>query len=584
MGNHATNVAGVLAGTGLGTSSINGDTSIGMSYAASVEAFNRTDEFVEIAALAIDDYAVSNHSYGLVAGWTVADIGASYLPVLWNDDLSISSSEASSFGRYTATSEDADDATRATPYTLPSWAAGNDTGESLSSLTTAGAVTFEVFKSGVTQGTGYYFAYVGATLVLHDGSQYWPTAGGTFNPSVPQFAVVSTARATALAGTPGADGGGSAQDSVPDGYGVSKNVLTVGAIDTFTSITGFSARGPVDDGRVKPDLVAPGDFPYMADAPTDSSYVHQPGTSFSAPAVAGSINLLAEIQKNAWGANEPFRSSTLKALTIHTAQNLGANGPDYTYGWGVPNFEAAAGLILSNDTDLERTYIKEIDIADGEEANFTIKTAGGAPVTVTAAWTDPAGTPVSNTLDPSTANLVNNLDLRVFRLDSSGNVTATYYPWSLNPANPTAVATRSGTNDRDNVEQVATAFAPSNQIWRVTVKQKSGTTIYADDGSTAGSQVASIALSGVVDRGIPFSVTSSSYSFSGGQVTATLTWGSSAGQFYVIESSTDLSTWVPSSGVFNAREDSTTGISDPFPTSPSRFFRVTTVAPGYVAP
>jgi hypothetical protein len=143
---------------------------------------------------------------------------------------------------------------------------------------------------------------------------------------------------------------------------------------------------------------------------------------------------------------------------------------------------------------------------------------------------------------------------------------------------------RTTTNDRDNVEQVLTPNATANQIWRVTVKAKAGTTIYGDDGVTPGTQAVSLAIAGVLDRNIPFTITSQSYSFGGGNVTATLTWGSHAGNYYVIESSTNLVNWVTSSGVFNARADSTTGVSTPLPASPSRFFRVKTVSPGYVAP
>jgi len=503
--------------------------------------------------------------------------------MLWNSDLTISTAEAFNFGRYNTLSEDTDEASRATPYTLPVWSAGNDTGESPALYSGIGQ-TFEVIKNGVSQGTGYYLANLGATLVLHNGTNYWTLGGGGFSGTLPaRFFAATTANPTALPGLPPADGGAGARDSIPDGYGVSKNTLTIGAVDGSNQVSSFSSRGPVDDGRMKPDLVAPGIDPIMADGTSDTAYVKQPGTSFSAPAITGSINLLAEHQKNLWGVDEPLRASSLKALVIHTAQNLGPAGPDYTYGWGIPNFESAVGLIDSNSTS-QRTYLKEILLADGQEANFTIRTAGGGPVRVTAAWTDPSATPVADVLDPTTANLVNNLDLRVQRLDSGGNVTATFFPWTLDPANPGALAVRNATNDRDNVEQVVTANAASNQIWRVTVKAKSGTTIYGDDGVTPGTQPVSLALTGVLDRNIPFTITSQSFSFGGGNVTATLTWGSHAGNYYVIESSTDLVNWVNSSGVFNARADSTTGVSTPLPASPSRFFRVKTLSPGYVSP
>jgi hypothetical protein len=583
VGNHATNVGGVLLGSGLGFDPLTGDTSIGKSYAATALAFDQFQDTVEMGALALDDFAAHNHSYGLISGWTAANVGLPYLAMYWNSNLSISTAEAYNFGRYDSLAQDTDEAIRATPYTLPVWSAGNDTGESIALYAGIGQ-TFEVFKNGISQGTGYYFTNVGATTVLHNGTNYWITANGAFSGTLPaRFFAPNTANATALAGSPPADGGANLRDSIPDGYGVSKNTLTIGAVDGSNQIAAFSSRGPVDDGRIKPDLVAPGINPLMADGVSDTAYVGQPGTSFSAPAVTGSINLLAEHQKNLWSVDEPLRASSLKALVIHTAQNLGPTGPDYTFGWGIPNFENAAGLITLNST-AQRTYLKEILLANGQEANFTIRTAGGGPVNVTAAWTDPAGTPVAVALDPTTANLVNNLDLRVQRLDANGNVTATYFPWTLNPANPGAAAVRTVTNNRDNVEQVVTVTAASNQIWRVTVKAATGATIFGDDGVTPGTQAVSLALTGITNRNIPFTITSQSYAFGGGNVTATLTWGSHAGNYHVIESSTDLVNWVTSSGVFNARADSTTGVSTPLPASPPRYFRVKTVSPGYVAP
>jgi len=40
--------------------------------------------------------------------------------------------------------------------------------------------------------------------------------------------------------------------------GCSKKGITVGAVDDNDNVPSWSSRGPTDDGRVKPDLVAPG--------------------------------------------------------------------------------------------------------------------------------------------------------------------------------------------------------------------------------------------------------------------------------------------------------------------------------------
>ena len=70
-----------------------------------------------------------------------------------------------------------------------------------------------------------------------------------------------------------------------------------------------------------------------------------------------------------------------------------------------------------------------------------------AIVRATLVWSDPPATPVAPSLDPPDLMLVNDLDLRI--QDS----TTTHMPWILNPAVPSAAATR-GDNFRDNVEQV----------------------------------------------------------------------------------------------------------------------------------
>ena len=573
-------MTGVLIGGGGASDPQTGDDSQGMSFEGTARSFSQQNDLVEMAALPIDELSVHNHSYGPVVGWSQIPVG-SYRLVFWQDDLAVSTTEAGRFGRYEDIARDTDDVVRTTPYTLPVWAAGNDTGDSLASFTNSASL-LTVVRNGVSQGDNYYVAFFNGDVVFHNGTRFWRLTQGSLSNSAPVFTVGAGQNPTSLAGTPAPDGGTAQQDSVPDGYPLAKNVLTVGAIDSSNIVAPFSARGPVDDGRIKPEVVAPGVDIFAPSGASDSAYASVSGTSFSAPAVSGSINLLAEFQNQQWGAMEPLRASTYRALVVQTADDLGARGPDYTYGYGLPQFDTAASLIELNSPLVgQRTFIKEIILEDGQEADFTIRTAGVSAVKVTAAWTDPSGAPVPQTLDPSQPALVNNLDLRVLQQDTAGNTVRTFTPFYLDPNNPSARARR-GQNDVDNLEQVVTRNAGQNEIWRVTVKPKAGTSIVGDNGVVGEPQVVSLVLSGVVDRDIPFAVTDQTFDFSGGQVTATLTWGSHAGQFYMLESSTNLQTWTPASGVFNAREDETTAAADPFPATGSRFFRVVTVSPGFL--
>ena len=47
-----------------------------------------------------------------------------------------------------------------------------------------------------------------------------------------------------------------------------------------------------------------------------------------------------------------MRSSLLKALLIHTADDLGNVGPDYKFGWGLINVKAAADVNLAHKASL----------------------------------------------------------------------------------------------------------------------------------------------------------------------------------------------------------------------------------------
>src|SRR5262249_52357876 len=92
-------------------------------------------------------------------------------------------------------------------------------------------------------------------------------------------------------------------DDLPPGGQTAKNTLVVGAINPVTDdpfgpgdvqIASFSSRGPTDDGRIKPDVVADGVGVYGPGAGGDTSYVTENGTSFSAPGVAGAATLLLD--------------------------------------------------------------------------------------------------------------------------------------------------------------------------------------------------------------------------------------------------------------------------------------------------
>lgn len=249
------------------------------------------------------------------------------------------------------------------------------------------------------------------------------------------------------------------KDGYPDGFdcigtdAIGKNILTVGSVSQVSNYTGPSSVlmssnsgwGPADDGRIKPDVVGKGVMVYSASGSSATGYATMSGTSMASPNVAGTLALLQEYY---WKLNGKFmRSATLKALTIHTADEAGpADGPDYMFGWGLVNAERAAQLITANQTN--DITIQELTLKNNGSFQIDVYSNGNQPLKATIVWTDPAGNALSPALDTETPALVHDLDLLI-----SGN-NADFYPWKLDRNNPSAPATRISKNYVDNVEVV----------------------------------------------------------------------------------------------------------------------------------
>lgn len=243
-------------------------------------------------------------------------------------------------------------------------------------------------------------------------------------------------------------------DCIPTS-GVAKNIMTVGATKKLSGpytgpadveIASFSSRGPADDGRIKPDIVAPGQAVFSSSSTTTNAYTTLSGTSMSAPAATGSFALLQELHKNL-NAGNLMKAATLKALAIHTAREAGANdGPDYIHGWGLLDTEAAAGILI--DKDDQNIFVEELSLAAGQTYELDLSPVQDTKITATIVWTDPAGTPPTPSLNPTTSMLVNDLDLRI--VDDGGT---SQFPWILNPSSPASAAIK-GDNFRDNVEKI----------------------------------------------------------------------------------------------------------------------------------
>jgi len=119
-------------------------------------------------------------------------------------------------------------------------------------------------------------------------------------------------------------------------------------------MTVFSGWGPLKDGRLKPELVAPGaqgsgDNGVTSTIPANRYGVKQ-GTSMAAPVVSGGMALLAEEYRNLFAGTDPL-PATLRALLIHTCKDLDDEtsyfnpGPDYASGYGRMQLREAVDLL-----------------------------------------------------------------------------------------------------------------------------------------------------------------------------------------------------------------------------------------------
>ncbi|MEO0086173.1 MAG: S8 family serine peptidase, partial [candidate division WOR-3 bacterium] len=272
--------------------------------------------------------------------------------------------------------------------------------------------------------------------------------------------------------------------------GIAKNVLTVGATQNGTSsnsIASFSSRGPTQDGRLKPNVCAPGVDLYSARNTGTNTYTNMSGTSMATPAVNGTIGLMrCYLQEGYYptGAPNPadrlgyISAALLRAMAQVSADpNIGSYvPPDNNIGWGRINADSVlyfAGdtrrLLLADDTS---------GLATGEYKETFFRVQSSIPLRVCLAWTDTAAAPSAN------PTIVNDLNLEL--LSPSGvEYRGNRYTSGQSTPNPT-------TWDAINVEECCRVNAPDTGVWRIRV--------YARNVATARNQGFAWAITGDVYR------------------------------------------------------------------------------------
>ena len=273
----------------------------------------------------------------------------------------------------------------------------------------------------------------------------------------------------------------------------SKNAMAVGAVNADKSMSDYSNWGPTDDGRVKPEIVARGTAIDSAQAVdsnnvlTNSGYSgsieSSSGTSYSSPAAAAGGLLLQEYYQNVTGVF--MRSSTLKALMLGTAEDLGRPGPDHQFGWGLLNVEKAA-LAIKNRTAAgaalatsKGSVVEEIaanPAADSTaEITRTVFAKGGEPLVVNIAWIDDAGPLQTDAegIDPVKSRMVYDFDVMV-RQVGGGERWGWVVPGMSNRLENATTATGWFQANGGNFKQVLIANPVANAEYTIVIRKKTG--------------------------------------------------------------------------------------------------------------
>ncbi|HLF64259.1 MAG TPA: S8 family serine peptidase [Saprospiraceae bacterium] len=426
IASHSTHVGGTLIGR---PPADEGDDSKGMAPYANLHTYTWTSDLTEMTTAAAQGLLVSNHSYGDHAGWKPEDTdenGCLFGGTDWTwygpSDQYISGGDDIKFGQYNSESEDVDSICWNAPYYLPVLAAGNDHNDNPDE----GIVCADVVRNG-TGGT-----YEDYDMDIH------PPGDGQ------QVSSIAT-------------------------WANAKNLLTVGNLEDDEDINESSSRGKTDDGRIKPDICGNGTELWSADSASDDDYSYKTGTSMASPNVAGSLLLLQQYYEELHGNNGTYmKSATLKGLAIHTAQDLGWFGPDYTFGWGLLDASAAGAVILDDATNSSgqnesRILEKEFSTTQASDSYY-FNGGNSIPCKITICYTDRPGTGSDNHNETS-PELKHDLDIRLYSVNT-GNLVALPFAHGTDDWIPDL-----GDNDVDNIEQLFLSN-PGNGLYelRVTVE------------------------------------------------------------------------------------------------------------------
>ena len=248
---------------------------------------------------------------------------------------------------------------------------------------------------------------------------------------------------------------------------LAKNVLTIGATERGTASNTratFSSRGPAQDNRIKPNVMAPGANIWSADRTGANTYQALSGTSMATPTANGTVGLMrCYLQEGYYptGTPEPgnrisyVSSALLRSMAMASADpNVGASPvPNYDIGWG--RIDADSVLYFTGDARKLMLVDDTLGLATGEFKQLQFRVRSAMPLRVCLTWTDTAAAPNAN------PTLVNDLNLE---LTAPGGTRYRGNKYSSGQSQPNPSSW-----DSLNVEECARVNAPDTGLWTIWV-------------------------------------------------------------------------------------------------------------------